>query len=257
MIDIESHAPWPASTAATALLESLFLRDASGRTWLPSLLAATEGAASRLGALDGQPGWLHTSLAVRGPSGRLACFEYPVAPSPDLLLWLVEHPDVLVPQPPDPSPSAARLRHALLDDAPPGARARAQERARERARTASAFTSEWWRFEAPGLLDCVLITERLVVTVQTRGADPIPPATPWYPQRTVLARTIEAARQIAQDRAWACLLLSDTAGPDGARDAVVASLTTGAPHLDDAGRDELARAYLGELTVAQARAAVS
>lgn len=256
MIDPDPHVPRPASTAATALLESLFLRDASGRTWLPALLAATEGAASHLAALDGQPGWLHTSLAVRGPSGRLACFEYPVAPSPDLLLWLVEHPEVLIAQPADPSPSAARLRAALLNDAPPGARARAQERARERARTASPFTSEWWRFEAPGLLDCVLITERLVVTVQTRGDGPLAPATPWYPQRTRLVRTIEAARQIAQDRAWACLLLSDAARPDGTREAVAASLTAGAPHLDDAGRRQLAQAYLGELTVADARAAV-
>ena len=256
MIDTERTVPWPASTTATALLESLVMRDASGRTWLPALLAATDGAASRLDALDGQPGWLHTSLAVRGHSGRLACFEYPVAPSPDLLLWLVEHPEVLVAQPSDRPPGTARLRNALFHDEPPGARARAQERARERARTASPFTSEWWRFEAPGLLDCVLITERLVVTVQTRGGGPLPPATPWYPQRTVLARTIEAARQIAQDRAWACLLLCDVAGPDGARDAVAASLAAGAPHLDDAERHELARAYLGELTVADARAAV-
>jgi len=157
-----------------------------------------------------RPGYLLTWLAVRGASGRLACFEYPAAPSRDLLLWLVDHPGELT-WPSDAAHSAEteRLRRALIDDHPSGVRARAQERARERARTASPFASDWWRFETASLLDCVLITDELVITVEGRRTEPPGPAAPWYPQRSRLVRDIEAAGQIAQGRAWGSMLISD------------------------------------------------
>ena len=157
---------------------------------------------------------------------------------------------------PTQSAETERLRRALIDDDPPGVRARAQERARERARTASPFASDWWRFETASLLDCVLITDELVVTVVGRCAEPPGPATPWYPQRSELVRDIEAAGQIAQGRAWGSVLISDEPLAAGSPEAVAASLAAGAPHLAPDERFELESAYLGNITWRQACDAV-
>ncbi|HET9103682.1 MAG TPA: hypothetical protein VFN55_10040 [Solirubrobacteraceae bacterium] len=243
-------------TPAEELFTPLLTRNAAGRGWLPELLSAAPGAQTALGELAQQPGWLQTALAVHGARDRLACFEYPAVPSPEWLTWMIDHPDALtVPaQQPGVSDATRRLRAALIGDEPPGARERAQDQAHKWIRSGSRFTAEWWRLEATGMLDAILITDRLVVTVLDRGSGPLQAATPWYPQRSMLVRTLEAARQAAPDRAWATLLLSAQPEPDGDREAFAATLPQAAPHLEPAERDALARAYLGELTYAQARA---
>lgn len=247
----------PLRTRVEPFFGALFSRDASGRSWLANLLGATPNGAGRLGPLADRPGYLLTSLAVHGASGRLACFEYPAAPPRDLLLWLVDHPDKLTwPAGALHSDETERLRHALINDDPPGARARAQQRARERARTASPFANDWWRFEIASLLDCVLITDELVITVQGRRTEPSGSATPWYPQRSQLVRDIEAAGQIAQGRAWGSVLISDEALPTGSPEAVAASLPAAAPHLAPDERFELESAYLGNITWREACDAV-
>lgn len=243
----------PVPSAIERLFGPLFAREASGSRWLGELLRATPGAAT-LGELADQPGWLQTALAVRGARERLACFEYPSAPSLEWLLWMVDHPDALTVPADQGEASAAtrRLREALIADTPPGARARAQDQAHTRARSSSPYATDWWRLEDAELLDCILITDRLVVTVVVRRGERLPPATPWYPQRSVLVRAAETARQAAPDRAWATLLLSDRPQADGEREAFTASLPAGAPHLDDHGRAALGPAYLGELSFVRA-----
>ena len=121
-----ARAPDSLLTRVEPFFGTLFTRDASGRSWLADLLRATPHGVQRLGPLAERPGYLLTSLAVHGASGRLACFEYPAAPSRDLLLWLVDHPEKLT-WPHDPAQSAEteRLRRALIDDDPPGVRVRA------------------------------------------------------------------------------------------------------------------------------------
>jgi hypothetical protein len=167
---------------------ALFSRDPSGRNWLPALLAATPNGRSVLGELVDAPGSLLSSLSVRGAGGRLACFEYPAAPPRELLEWFIEHPGELVwPPGAELSPETVRLRRALLCDDPPGARARAQARARELLATRSPFSREWWRFEGVTQLDCVLITDRLVVTVEGKRTEPLSPATDLVPS-TLTAR---------------------------------------------------------------------
>ena len=148
------------------------------------------------------------------------------------------------------------LRRALLDDDPPGSRARAQDRAHDLLRTGTPRGPTWWRFEEPGRLDCVLLTERLVVTITApdeRGG--LRPATPWYPPRSELVRDLEAARRLAGGRAWAGLLISDLAPRELDPDDP-ATVEAGTPHLDAAGRADVVGAYLGRLTPDQARAAV-
>lgn len=250
------------SGLATAGIEpffgNLFASDASGSRWLPRLLAATPYGRVRLGDLVDAPGWLVTPLAVRGASGRLACFDYPANPPRELLRWFIDHPDRLQWVDDETvSPEAVRLRRALVCDQPPGSQAKAQDRARELLQTRSALAREWWRFEEAGRLDCVLITNRLVITVTSDRDGVLPPATPWYPVRTRLVRDLEAARLLAGERRWATVLLSQSPVSGTGEDEVGRSLADAAPHLDDGGRRELRDAYLGALTWAEAAAAVA
>jgi hypothetical protein len=249
----------PLSTRVRPFFDALFARDPSGGSWLPQLLQDTPHGGERLGELAESPGWLVTPLAVRGANGRLACFDYPANPPRELLRWFIDHPDRLRWSDADAggaSAEAVRLRRALVLDEPPGAQERAQDRARELLATRSALSREWWRFEEPVVLDCVLITGRIVITVTGRGDDGVRPSTPWYPQRTDLIRDLEAARQMASGRRWASLLISDVPLAGGTDEALTQSLPEGAPHLDDAQRGALRDAYLGNLTWDRAVAAV-
>jgi hypothetical protein len=245
-------------TRVQPFFESLLRRDPSGRSWLPGLLAAAPHGRSRLGELVDQPGWLIIPIAVPAASGRLACFEYPAIPPRELLAWFIDHPDELV-WPPDADLSAetVRLRRALLLDDPRGSQARAQERARELLATRSLVGREWWRFEAVSRLDCVLITDRLVLTIVGKRTEPLTATTEWYPQRSQLVRDLEAAKGLSEGKQWATLLLSEEPLEQGSRAELERTLPESAPHLSDAERAELLEAYLGNLTWREARQAVS
>jgi len=242
------------STFFTPLLQ----RDPSGRQWLSQLLRAAPRGLARLGAdLVEQPGSLSMTLSVRGVNGAMGAFEYPLAPPRELASWLVEHPEALTWfEEPDMSDQATRLRRSLLFDDPPGSRPRAQERARELMRSRSVLSQEWWRFEVPGTIECLLMTDRLVLIVITDGEDPRAPVTPWYPERPRLIRSIEAARDLAAERAWACLLMSAQPVEIGEELLGDRALARAAPHLPGPERAQLRDAYLGDLTWEAAAAAL-
>jgi hypothetical protein len=246
-------------TQLISLVAPLFARDPGGRSWLPGLLAACPGARARLGELIDDPGWLEIPLAVETETGVLGCFAYPSAASRELLRWYIDHPALLT-RPGadrDASPETRVLRRALLDDDPPGSRARAQDRAHDLLRSSTPRAPAWWRFEEPGGFDCVLLTERLVVSITAPdGRGGLRPATPWYPRRSELVRDLEAARRLAGGRAWAGLLISDATPPPELDPDEQATIEAGTPHLDAAGRADVAGAYLGRLTLERARAAI-
>ncbi|MBV9819540.1 MAG: hypothetical protein JOZ07_14500 [Solirubrobacterales bacterium] len=246
-----------APSAVQRFFDALLTRDAAGGSWLRPLLAATPYGPATLGELVEAPGWLQSQLAVRGAEGRLGCFDYPTAPSPALEAWFIDHPSALT-WPPGArmSTDALRLRRALIDDDPPGSQARAQERAHELQSRRSALSREWWRFEAVTRLDCVLITDRLAITVQAPGGDRLEATTEWYPPRSQLHRGLEAARRLADGKRFASLVLSRTPLPGADAATLARELPAGAPHLDELERRELADAYLGNLTWQAAAAAV-
>jgi hypothetical protein len=244
-------------TTAQTFFTTLLRRDASGRTWLPELLAATPYGSHSLGELIERPGYLATPLAVCTVSGLLGAFEYPVAPPRELLAWFIDHPDRLSWSEQQPmSPETVRLRRALVLDDPPGSQPRAQHRARELLAAGPPLSLAWWRFEELAKLDCVLITDRLVVTIAGKRRGPLEPATDWYPVRTELVRYLEAARLLAQDRRWASLVLSDEPLADATTEQLASTLSDAAPHLNARGRGELLAAYLGNLTWDRASAEV-
>lgn len=240
-------------------VDALLSRDGAGGSWLGPLLRAAPRGQARLGELALTPGWLQTPLAVRTATGRRGAFDHLIAPSRQLLGWLIDHPQRLT-WPPDDASSAetVRLRRALIDDDPPGARARAQDRAHDLLRRSTGLGRSWWRFEEATTAECVLSTDRLVIVVQGRRAgEPPTPATPWFPERSTLIRDLEAARRLADGgKAWGALVLCDGAVSDAGDAAVAAAVSAGAPQLDAGERQDLADAYLGELSFAQAAAAV-
>ncbi len=236
--------------------DALLTRNGAGGTWLAALLGAAAHGRERLGELADAPGWLDVPLAVHGASGRRAAFGYPAAPSRQLLGWFIDHPDELTwPARDDSSVETVRLRRALIGDEPPGARTRAQDRANDLLRRSAPLGHAWWRFEDPSTLDCALSTDRLVVVIQGRRADEPGPSTPWFPRRSELVRDLEAARRLSEGKPWGTLLISDVPLAAGADDAVAAAVGAGAPQLDGPEREELAAAYLGNLTWDAAAAA--
>jgi hypothetical protein len=243
------------------LIESLFARDPGGRSWLPGLLDACPGGRARLGEMVDDPSGLEVPLAVRAETGMLACFSYPAAPTRQLLGWYIDHPEALTRSTeaeslPPVSAESKLLRRALLDDEPPGSRARAQDRAHDLLRSGTPRLPTWWRFEEPGRLDCLLATPRLVVSITAPGErGGLRPATPWYPQRSELVRDLESARRLAEGRACAGVLICDGEPPAEVADAsaVAATIAAGTPHRDQAGRDDVRDSYLGCLTWAQLR----
>jgi hypothetical protein len=134
---------------------------------------------------------------------------------------------------------------ALRED--PG-RAEAQRQAFELIETKSTQIRGWWRFEGTSMIDCVLMTPQLVVTIEGKRTEPLSAATDWYPKRSQLVRNLEAAKQLANGRLWATILLSEVPVPEGSDLGLSALPPTSAPHLHDADRDELRAHYLGNLT---------
>lgn len=235
----------------------LLNQDPSGRQWLRSLLQAVPAARRRFDEVAEHPGSLSMGLSVRGVSGRLGAFEYPLAPSPGLVGWLIDHPEALTwPEGAEMSPAAERLRRALIFDDPPGARARAQQRAHELLETRSILSEEWWRFQELGSLDCLLMTDRLLITIDAGAGDPGTPATPWHPARSRLTQSIEAARDLAGERRWGCLLMTEAPVEVEAELLSDHSLSQAVPHLAAPERRELREGYLGNLTWAAATQAI-
>lgn len=234
---------------------ALIARDPSGHSWLAPLLAAAPHGAALLKRLDGDAGTLLSALTVPSVKGYLGCFEYPVAAPSELLAWFIEHPDELVwPGAQTYSTDTTKWRRALLYDEPPG-RAAAHTEARAAVQSGASANRAWWCFEGRSMLDCVLLTDRLVVTVEGKRTEPISAATDWYPKRSQLVRNLEAAKQLSNGRTWASLLISEQPVEQGADAGLDVVLADSAPHLDGDGHRELAAAYLGNLTWAQACAA--
>lgn len=239
-------------TRVQPFFRTLIDRDPSGESWLPKLLAAAPHG-DFLASVSQAPGPLLAPLTSPTPRGRLGCFEYAVHPPRELLAWFIDHPGALVwPEGQAYSAETTRLRRALVHDDPPGSRSDAQAQARELVATRPTSAREWWRFEGTSMLDCLLLTDKLVITIEGKRTEPLSAATDWYPRRSQLVRNLEAAKQLSAGRAWGSLLLSETPVPEGTDEELEVMLGPGAPHLEAAARAELHAHYLGNLTWQQA-----
>jgi hypothetical protein len=221
-----------------------------GGDWLSALLGAAPEAERVLGELVGSPGEMLPDLLAlrsRGKASR-ACFEYEVLPDKSFLRWCVLHPEELTwPKGEAYGEETTRKRCALLYDKAPG-RAATQQEALRLIEENPPSARAWWRFEGSSWIDCVIMTDRLVVTVEGKRTEQLSATTDWYPKRSQLVRNLEAARQLSKGRTWATLLLSEEPVVGGQPDELAASLPDAAPHLDEEERARLAQAYLGNVT---------
>lgn len=235
-------------TRVRPFFHQLIEADPSGESWLPPLIAATAHGDQVFGNVATDPGPLLGALVEPGSKGYLGCFEYPVGPARSLLHWYVDHADELVwPKVSKFSDDTVRWRRALLYDEPPG-RAQAQQAAHAFVDSKPTTVREWWRFEGTSMIDCVLMTPKLVLTIEGKRTEPLSAATDWFPQRSQLVRNLEAAKQLAKGRAWGSMLMSETVVPEGTDEALDDALPASAPHLIDVERNELHAHYLGNLT---------
>jgi hypothetical protein len=226
--------------------------------WLAALLAAAPAGGRVLGDRVDGPGEMLSALLGAHPKGKAprACFEFEVLPGKKFLRWCVRHPEELTWPPRETYGEETTLkRRALLHDEPPG-RSSVEQEALALIDKCPASTRAWWRFEGSSWIDCVIATDRVVITIEGKRTEPLSAATHWYPRRSQLVRNLEAARQLAKGRAWGTLLLSETPVLGGQPNELAASLYEAAPHLDDDERADLQDAYLGNLTWRQACEAV-
>lgn len=247
-------------TRVRPFFSELFARDASGKTWLPKLLAAAPRASVIDGDVRQRPGLLLPELAERRDYrdrvlGRTIplprCFEHPAPPSQAFLRWLIEHPDRLRwPERPPGVPvrygdETQRLREALLYG-PAAERDAVQAHALAELSRYGPVGSRrrWWTFEGYTEVDCWLETERLLLLVEGKRTEPLSPSTDWYPERNQLVRNLEVAGELASNRAAAVLLVSEQPVAELTDEAIVAST----PHLDDNARAAVAQRYLGQTT---------
>lgn len=214
------------------------------------LLGAAPNAKAALGEVLTEPGELLATILRPHPSSTAprACFEYEVLPERPFLRWCIEHPEELSwPRRENFGAATRRLRRALLYDEPPG-RHDAQVQALELLETRAVSEPGWWRFEGSSFIDCVLATDRFVVTIEGKRTEPLSAATDWYPQRSQIVRNLEAARQLAKGRKWATLVISETELAEAGSAHVAASLDRAAPHCSEHEKAELQAAYLGNIT---------
>lgn len=241
-------------TRVQPFFEAAIALSPTGDGWLSALLCQAPHGTRALGDAATHPGALLPVLLGAHPQGKAprGCFEYGVPPSRDLLRWYVNHPEHLAwPAGSSFGEETTRMRRALLFDDPPGAQ-QATGEALDLISKHQPSDVGWWRFEGISSIDCVLATDRIVVTVEGKRTEPLSPATDWYPSRTQIVRNLEAARQLAAGRAWGTIVISEKPIAEASADAVAASLDTAAPHLTEPERAELQARYLGNPTWAQA-----
>jgi len=175
-----------------------------------------------------------------------ACFEYSLPPSERFLLWLIERvgeeckprkglrQEQLI---------AGRRADLFGDDA-----TLRQEAQREAIRSLMlhgprASRNQWWALEGFTSVDCYLETSDMVLLIEGKRTESVSLGTDWCATRNQIARNLEAARNAAQGRRYAVLLLGEQQTPVG-REEIVAGL----PHMTELESSFLSQHYLGCVT---------
>ena len=169
-------------TRVGPIFEELNRRDATGKSWLPSLMRlGCRGAAPELPGLLSTPPW----------------FEFPAPPPRDFLEWLVTHPKKLDRPKYATGDLTKQKRDKLVAQDP----AVLQEAISAIKDPASDHHRKWWCLEGTTSVDCALFTPRLVLFIEgKRTEDGSSPDVSWYRGRDQVLRNLDCARSYAQQR---------------------------------------------------------
>jgi hypothetical protein len=224
--------------------------DPTGQKWLLDLMQLAERTDVARQPLPLPPGSL-----VPGESP----YEFAVVPSKRYLIWLLRHL-------PEQERPAATYWNTLAESTRKNREKLFQhdEATLQEALTAldkwpSLPQKAWWLLEGRSMIDCALVTDRMVLFIEGKRTEEGPSAgTVWAPNRNQVLRNLDCARALAAHTGrphYYCMLVVEEYGsPDDRRahqhqlvidpDVVAKSL----PHLSPQERDEALHHYLGVTT---------
>jgi len=211
------------------MFQRLLRRDPTGRSWLPQLIGCAPNQSAVAPLLARDTGALDPALStIRSYPDRILrryglktiplemCFEHPLPPPGAFLRWLIQNPSQMTWPP---SKGAERRfgvdtqarREALFGRRGPESAATAQADAlRELDRLgAPGSRRAWWAFEGYTEVDCYLETPQLVLVIEGKRTEALSASTEWFPQRSQLIRNLEVARDIADNRAFGVLVITE------------------------------------------------
>lgn len=213
-------------TRVRPFFHALFLRDPSGKSWLPALLHLARCNQEYATSLAADTGTLVKDTVEKRPyADRILahygikeialekCFERSVPPPAGFLKWLIEHPCKMT-WPMDGQKKrlygdkTQRLRTGLI-----GGDIEAKSAALTGLMHCGVEKSKrkWWAFEGFTEVDCLLETDKLVLFIEGKRTECLSASTDWYPLRNQLVRNLEVARNMAHGRQYAVLVISETA----------------------------------------------
>jgi len=224
---------WPA-------LGALLRRDPTGLQWLSALTPSLP--------LNSSEPLLPETIQRRevkfGDLGTVSlpnCFEHEAAPPGRFLRWMIENA----------GPSKAwnfrfsgnsdtetKRRKLLLGDLL--VKKEALDRLSERGPKGSG--REWWAFEGFTSIDCCLETASFLLVIEGKRTESLSSSTAYFNKRNQLARNLEVAQSLANDKNFAVLLIADQFLSDNDAENLIRD---GLPHFSEREQASLARHYLG------------
>jgi hypothetical protein len=195
-------------------------------------------------------------LSVDPRTGLLRVFERPVPPPSAFLRWLILNPDRMTG--PDTETfgtsedSLAREHRRDLFSLDSDTREAAQKAAvSELDRLGSQGSGRKWRaFEGFTHADCCLETDTLLLLIEGKRTEPVSSSTRWFAQRSQLWRNVEAAKELANGRAFGVIVTVEQ-DADGVLEDARRTRDGSLPHLSAEMHEALSAHLLGATTWAQ------
>ncbi len=230
-------------TRVWPVLGALLRHDPTGLQWLSRLTPALQ-----LGSVGPLlPKTVQQREVKFGDFGTVSlpnCFEYEAAPPEPFLRWMIENagPGKAWNFRFDGNSDTEAKRKKLLSGDPEFRR-----EALDRLSNCGAKGSrgEWWAFEGFTSIDCCLETASLLLVIEGKRNEPLSSSTTYFKKRNQLARNLEVAQSLADDRNFAVLLIAERLLSVEDAEKLIQD---GLPHLSVREQAALARHYLGCVT---------
>ncbi len=174
-------------TGAKDAILALYAGDASGRTWLEGVAASFAKHAIKVDA--------------QIQLGQLQCppkLKYKINPSNEFLRWLIENNHQIVRHSETETQNRGFNTLEKRERLFAGCEVTLKAALTAVDRLTASLKSEWWRFEGPCELDCVLLTQTTVFALIFFDTAAEWPTNPRYPQRHHLLRLLDCTSAFAQ-----------------------------------------------------------
>jgi len=160
------------------------------------------------------------------------------------LKWLIEHPEKMTwPRTKKARKRFGRATQRWREKLFAGQQDALQE-ALDRLAECGAMGSrrQWWAFEGFTNVDCCLETQSLLLFIEGKRTETLSSSTEWYAARCQLVRNIESAKDMATNKQYGVLLITEGAVTLSDLDA---RISDSLPHLTHSERTELKEHFLG------------